>query len=153
VHDAARLFLVAGSVGFAACAVEATHAWLAARRRLALGLADPVVVNRFGLFAGSSYVDLGVLALVASGGRATLQVPLFQATMTVANFAIAGLANATNRPLDESAALKLASFASPPMEPRETRVVSPVWRSWTKTSLRSFPSSGTRFEASEEKAT
>jgi hypothetical protein len=92
VHDAARIYLVAGSLGFAACGFEGMHAWLLARRRLALGLADRAAVNRLGLFTGSALTNLAVMALVATclgGGRAVVQMPLFQAIMTASNFAVA----------------------------------------------------------------
>jgi hypothetical protein len=92
VHGAARIYLVAGSLGFAACGLEGMRAWLTAQRRLTLGLADRAAVNRLGLFTGSALTNLAVMALVATclgGGRAVLQMPLFQAVMTASNLAVA----------------------------------------------------------------
>jgi hypothetical protein len=61
--------------------------------------------------------------------------------------------NATTRPSAEMAGSKLRPPASAPRRPTLTRSVLPVRRSWTKTSSAPFVSPGTRFAASEEKAT
>ena len=91
VHAAARRLLAAAAIPFAWCGVESLLTWRAAQRRLSLGLGDAAVVNRLALFATASLTGLAILAVVAvilGGGRAVLQVPLFQLGMTVANLVI-----------------------------------------------------------------
>src|SRR6266545_3841551 len=61
--------------------------------------------------------------------------------------------NATNRPVALIAGRALPSLAWVPSEARLTRVVSPAWRSRTKTSPKAFVSSGTRLAAEVSKAT
>src|SRR5690606_34468890 len=60
---------------------------------------------------------------------------------------------ATNRPSAEIAGLDEGRFPSVPLESTETRVVTPVWRSWTNTSQVPLVSPGTRFDAKDPKAT
>src|SRR5262245_4374768 len=66
---------------------------------------------------------------------------------------VAVLEKATNRPSAERQGEKESPFAWMPEESTLTRVVAPVIRSWTKTSLLAFVSPGTRFVARLSNAT
>jgi hypothetical protein len=66
---------------------------------------------------------------------------------------VAKLENSTIVPSAETADWPLQSFASAPDESMLTRSVTPVERTWTKTSLTPFVSLATRFAASDSNVT
>jgi hypothetical protein len=66
-------------IWYAWVAIEALGEWRRARRRLALGLSDPVLVNRFGLLGGFGVVQLfnGAVSIAfEASGHGMLTEPL-----------------------------------------------------------------------------
>jgi len=79
------LTLVAAvGLGFAWAAFESLHYWKASRRRRALGLADPVVTNRFLLWGVASLTSCALMAVIIGcvlSGMTILREPLPLAAM------------------------------------------------------------------------
>jgi hypothetical protein len=79
---------VAAVFGWSGCESFAHYRRL--RRQLALGLGDPVVANRIGLWAVAGFATLGLCAVIAgcmAAGQAPLQQPLPLAAIAVAALA------------------------------------------------------------------